>query len=309
MGGVAARLLLMRDQWDVARLVGVCQRRDAVSGVLDLAPCPTRLQLLPDALTLAPGAAYRYTLTAQDHTGAALAVPSGLQFTSSQPALVSVDAQGVITVLAASPVPVAITSTDPVSGAIGRAIVNVQSVSPPVPPAATTLDFETGVWTAASYFQGGSTPADPVNGGFRFSRSGLLDDPLLSQAQRLYISGLKTVSAAAANADNYFVAVERVNGMAFDAVSVDIGLFDNASGSSLRRPALEFVGLLAGGGVASFTASPAAYASYGAGATLSTFTLPASFAGITRLTIRMKANPDACSSCRIALTLDNLVLR
>lgn len=310
--GGAAAALLIHQFWNWATTVGVCQFQQPDTGSWQLNPCPSTLSFDRTFLELPVGSRYRYTVTAADAQGNPLPLPAGLQFSSSQPDYVRIDDQGVIDVLTSSPVVVAfIEVRDPASGVVGTATVNpLPGVpAPPPPPATETLDFQSGVWFGSSYFQGGPNPGTPGNRGFVFFRSGPLDVPLLSQSQGVYNSGLKPAAVANAAADPYFVTVERSDGQPFEALTLDIGLFDNAAGSSFQRPALEFVGTLAAGGTVRFAISPDAYFAFGAGAALSTVTLPGSFTGLRRLEVKLKLNPNACSSCRVALTVDNIAVR
>lgn len=310
--GGAAAALLMHQFWGWATTVGVCQYQTPATGLWQLNPCPTTLELDQSFLELPVGSRYRYAVTAADAQGNPLPLPAGLAFSSSHPEYVRIDEQGVIDVLASSPFFVVfIEVKDPASGVVGRATVSPQPgvPVPPPPPATETLDFQTGVWFGSSYFQGGPNPGTPGSSGFVFFRSGPLDPPLLSQSQGVYVSGLKPAAVANAASDPYFVTVERSDGQPFEALTMDIGLFDNASGSSFQRPALEIVGTLAAGGAVRLATSPESYFAFGAGAALGTVTLPGNFTGLRRLEVKLKLNPNACSSCRVALTVDNIAVR
>jgi len=306
--GGASRALVVRNAWSWTRTVGICQYQRPETGQWQINPCPSELEFDRRSLTLPIGSRYRYDLIARDAQGNRIATPPGLRFTSSSGA-VTVTQDGEITVqgLAIFGV-VFIDVTDPASGVRATAVVE-PVLGAPTPPETETLDFETGIWLAGSYFQGGPNPGTPGGSGFRFSRNGGLDDPLLSRSSGRYVSGLQTARPPNAASDPYFVAVERSDGQPFEALSVDIGLFDNASGSSFQRPALLIVGVRADGSQETFTPTPADFQSFGSGAALSTFTMPAGFAGLRRLEIRLKLNPNACSSCRVALTVDNLAVR
>lgn len=307
--GGASAALLVHQFWSWARTVGVCQYQAPETGLWQMNPCPSELAFDRPQLTLPVGSRYRYDIIASDAQGNRIATPPGLQFTSSSPFAVRVTPDGEITVEGLPIFGLAyIRVTDPASGVEAEAVVE-PVLGPPPPPQTETLDFESGVWLAGSYFQGGPTAGTPGGSGFRFYRNGGLDDPLLSRTSGRYVSGLQTARPPNAASDPYFVAVERSDGQPFEALSVEVGLFDNAAGSSFQRPALLFLGVRPDGSRAEFSTSPADFQSFGSGAVLAPVTLPAGFANLRRLEIRLKLNPNACSSCRVALTVDNLAVR
>jgi hypothetical protein len=307
--GGASAALLVHQFWSWARTVGVCQYQAPETGLWQMNPCPSELAFDRPQLTLPVGSRYRYDIIASDAQGNRIATPPGLQFTSSSPFAVRVTPDGEITVEGLPIFGLAyIRVTDPASGVEAEAVVEPVP-GPPPPPTSETLDFESGVWFAGSYFQGGPTAGTPGGSGFRFYRNGGLDDPLLSRTSGRYVSGLHTARPSNAASDPYFVAVERSDGQPFEALSVEVGLFDNAAGSSFQRPALLFLGVRPDGSRAEFSTSPADFQSFGSGAALATVTLPPGFDGLRRLEIRLKLNPNACSSCRVALTVDNLAVR
>ena len=306
--GGAAAALLVHQFWSWATTVGVCQYQRPETGLWQLNPCPSELAFDRQNLTLPIGSRYRYDIIASDAQGNRIATPPGLQFTSDSSA-VTVTQDGEIAVEGLAPLRfVSIRVTDPASGVSASALVE-PVLGPPPLPATETLDFQTGVWFVGSYFQGGATPGTPGGSGWRFSRVLPLDDPLLSRNSGAYFSGLQPAAVANPASDPYFVTVERSDAQPFDAVSLEVGLFDNAGGSSFQRPALEFVGTTAAGATVRFSTSPDSFTALGSGATLTSIALPASFTGLRRLQLRLKLNPNACASCRVALTVDNIVVR
>ena len=113
--------------WNFSKTVGICGRTDAATVI---ANCAASLSLTPGTASVLVGDQKSFTANALDANGKPTLTPKNLVWSSSNPTVATIDpVTDIVTAVSASPTPVTITATDPVTGATGSATFKVGAVS------------------------------------------------------------------------------------------------------------------------------------------------------------------------------------